>query len=165
MKMAILGFGIMGSIMSESVLRAGYDLVVCNRTIEKTKLFADKGASVANTPAQAISMADVSIIVVMGGDAIKEIMLSPDVLAAVKNKTIICASSCKVDEMMSVLQRLRWVLLLQTIVWRICISSWAVLPKTKHFWWKLYPRCVKRFSVSARSDISQSLAVLAVWAT
>ena len=102
MKIDILGIGIMGSIMSEAVLKAGYDLIVYNRTIEKTKPFADIGARVAKTPAQVICEADVSIIVVMGGDAIKEIMLSPDVLAAVKNKTIICASSCNVDEMMAV---------------------------------------------------------------
>lgn len=102
MKIAILGIGIMGSIMSEAVLRAGYDLIVYNRTIEKTKPFADKGAVVAETPAQAIREADVSIIVVMGGDAVKEIMLNPDTFAVVKGKTIICASSCRLDEMMAV---------------------------------------------------------------
>jgi 3-hydroxyisobutyrate dehydrogenase-like beta-hydroxyacid dehydrogenase len=52
-KIAYLGLGTMGSGMASNLLKAGYQLTVWNRSPEKCKPFARKGARVADTPADA----------------------------------------------------------------------------------------------------------------
>ncbi len=49
-----LGLGTMGSGMASNLLKAGYELTVWNRSAEKCKPFARKGARVADTPADAV---------------------------------------------------------------------------------------------------------------
>ena len=53
-----LGLGTMGSGMASNLLKAGYELVVWNRSARKSKSFAKKGARVADTPAQAVGGVD-----------------------------------------------------------------------------------------------------------
>jgi 3-hydroxyisobutyrate dehydrogenase-like beta-hydroxyacid dehydrogenase len=53
-----LGLGTMGSGMASNLLKAGYELVVWNRSATKSKSFAKKGARVADTPAQAVGGVD-----------------------------------------------------------------------------------------------------------
>jgi 3-hydroxyisobutyrate dehydrogenase-like beta-hydroxyacid dehydrogenase len=43
----------MGTPVATRLLEAGHDLTVWNRTTEKTRPLAERGASVASTPAQA----------------------------------------------------------------------------------------------------------------
>jgi 3-hydroxyisobutyrate dehydrogenase-like beta-hydroxyacid dehydrogenase len=50
-KLAFVGLGLMGTPMATRLLEAGNDLTVWNRTAEKTRPLADRGASVASTPA------------------------------------------------------------------------------------------------------------------
>jgi 6-phosphogluconate dehydrogenase (decarboxylating) len=54
-KLAFLGLGLMGTPMATRLLDAGHDLTVWNRSPGRTKALADRGASVAPTPAQAAS--------------------------------------------------------------------------------------------------------------
>ncbi|MFE9780199.1 NAD(P)-dependent oxidoreductase [Streptomyces sp. NPDC005775] len=56
---AVLGTGIMGSGMARSLLRAGLDVRVWNRTHEKATPLAADGATVADTAAEAVRGADV----------------------------------------------------------------------------------------------------------
>ncbi|HSL33877.1 MAG TPA: NAD(P)-binding domain-containing protein, partial [Candidatus Limnocylindrales bacterium] len=59
---ALIGAGRMGSAMARSVARAGLPLVVHNRTRERAAtLAAEVGGRVAETPAEAASLADVSL--------------------------------------------------------------------------------------------------------
>src|ERR1700734_1589725 len=60
-KIALLGVGLMGSGMAARVLDAGYPLSVWNRTPDKTKALADRGAKVAKSPREAAAAADVVI--------------------------------------------------------------------------------------------------------
>lgn len=69
-KIAFIGLGIMGSPMSEHLVKAGYEVVGYNRTPEKTKPLVDAGGRAAESIAQA--SADADIIAVMVPD-------SPDV--------------------------------------------------------------------------------------
>ena len=70
---AFLGLGAMGSRMATRLLAAGHDLVVWNRTAEKTDELVAAGASSAQTPAEAVR----------GADAVITMLADPAALAAV----------------------------------------------------------------------------------
>ena len=53
-KISYIGLGTMGSGMVSNLLKAGYELTVWNRGVERNKPFARKGARVADTPANAV---------------------------------------------------------------------------------------------------------------
>src|SRR4051812_2476447 len=59
-----IGTGVMGSSMCGHLIDAGYQATVYNRTIEKTKPLADKGASVAASPQEVAQAADVIFTIV-----------------------------------------------------------------------------------------------------
>ncbi len=61
MKIAFLGLGIMGSRMSERLIRAGYDVTVWNRTAGKAEGLKKLGAREAVSPKDAATGADVAI--------------------------------------------------------------------------------------------------------
>ncbi|MFG7941598.1 NAD(P)-dependent oxidoreductase [Streptomyces cacaoi] len=58
-KVAVVGLGIIGRGMAQSLLRAGHELVVWNRTASRADDLVREGAVAAATPAQAAAAADV----------------------------------------------------------------------------------------------------------
>ena len=71
---AILGTGRMGSAMAERLATQGVDVVLYNRTRERCDpLAARLGCTVASTPAEAASRADVVISMVADDDAVREL--------------------------------------------------------------------------------------------
>ena len=81
-KIAFIGTGGMGQGMAATLLAAGYDLVVCNRTAGKAASLVDAGATLAATPRDAVANADFIISVVGDDSASKEVWLgSAGVLA------------------------------------------------------------------------------------
>lgn len=58
-KVAFIGTGIMGAPIAGHILDAGYELIVHNRTKEKAQPLVDRGATYAETPAEAAAEADV----------------------------------------------------------------------------------------------------------
>jgi 3-hydroxyisobutyrate dehydrogenase len=77
MKVAVLGTGIMGSALARSLLRAGLDVTVWNRTREKAELLASDGAEVASAPAEAAAGADVVLTMLTDWDAVESAMTGP----------------------------------------------------------------------------------------
>jgi len=69
-----LGLGAMGSGMASNLLKAGYELAVWNRTAEKCKPFARKGARVANTPADAVRDVDLVMYCLSNENAVQEVV-------------------------------------------------------------------------------------------
>lgn len=61
MKIGFMGLGAMGQAMAMRLLDAGHELVVYNRTKEKTRLFVEKGAKAADTPAALAAQVDLVI--------------------------------------------------------------------------------------------------------
>jgi len=57
-KIGFLGLGEMGTPMCARLLGAGHELVVWNRSVERTARLAEKGAAVAATPANAAAGRD-----------------------------------------------------------------------------------------------------------
>ena len=58
---ACIGLGRMGSGIAANIQKAGFPLTVYNRTVEKTKPFADAGAKPANGPREAAANADIVV--------------------------------------------------------------------------------------------------------
>ncbi len=74
-----IGLGIMGSRMAANVARAGFELTVWNRSVEKARRLAeDHGAHVADTPAGVASASDIVITMVVAGDDARAVLLGPD---------------------------------------------------------------------------------------
>jgi len=73
-KIGFIGVGIMGQPMAANILKAGYELVVYNRSKEKTLALAEAGALVAETPAAMTDWADVIIFMLTGPEAIDAVI-------------------------------------------------------------------------------------------
>ncbi|MFW0872280.1 NAD(P)-dependent oxidoreductase [Rhodococcoides corynebacterioides] len=61
MRVAVIGIGTMGAGMAASILRAGHDLSVWNRTAERTTDLVNSGARASTDPADCVHDADVVI--------------------------------------------------------------------------------------------------------
>ena len=57
-KIAFLGAGTMGSAMIPNLLRAGHDVTVYNRTLERARPLEGLGAKLAATPREAVNGAE-----------------------------------------------------------------------------------------------------------
>lgn len=66
-RVAVLGTGIMGGPMARNLLRAGHEVTVWNRTVQKTEALKDEGGRVVSTPADAVR--DAEIVLTMLADA------------------------------------------------------------------------------------------------
>jgi 3-hydroxyisobutyrate dehydrogenase len=82
-RVAFLGLGIMGEPMAANLVRAGFEVVVWNRTETKARGFAGSyGAHPAPTPAVAAELADVTITMVPDGPQVEEVLFGPNGAAA-----------------------------------------------------------------------------------
>src|SRR3979409_1954088 len=66
-RVAVLGTGIMGGPMARNLLRAGHEVTVWNRTVEKAHPLEEEGARLAPTPVDAVR--DAELILTMLADA------------------------------------------------------------------------------------------------
>ncbi|GAA0259516.1 NAD(P)-dependent oxidoreductase [Saccharothrix mutabilis subsp. mutabilis] len=80
---AVLGTGIMGAGMARSLLRAGLDVAVWNRSADKARPLGEEGARVADTPAEAVAGADVVLTVLFDADSTAEVVRGLDLAGAV----------------------------------------------------------------------------------
>ncbi|MGH3492443.1 MAG: NAD(P)-dependent oxidoreductase [Sciscionella sp.] len=71
---AVLGTGIMGYPMAANLCRAGLQVRVFNRTQDKARGLADLGASIADTPAEAVHGADLVVTMVADGPSVTAVM-------------------------------------------------------------------------------------------
>ena len=77
MRLAFCGLGQMGAPMAERLLAAGHDLVVWNRSPEKTEPFVKRGAGRAASPAEAATDADAVITMVSTPEALNGVVFGP----------------------------------------------------------------------------------------
>jgi 3-hydroxyisobutyrate dehydrogenase-like beta-hydroxyacid dehydrogenase len=89
---AFLGLGRMGTLMAGRVLAAGHDLVVWNRTAERTQPLVADGARAAPTPAEAARAAEIVITMLAGPAALEAVVLGPEGVAGA-----IAPAACLVD--------------------------------------------------------------------
>ena len=91
---AVLGLGTMGSGMAANLLKAGFSVVVYNRTAAKAKPLTDAGARFATTPAEAVQDASVIISMLADDAASRQVWLGKDgALAAISKGATLIESS------------------------------------------------------------------------
>jgi 3-hydroxyisobutyrate dehydrogenase len=74
-RVAFLGLGIMGEPMAANLVKAGYEVIVWNRTEAKARAFGGNyGAHPQPSPAAAAEMADVTITMVPDGPEVEEVL-------------------------------------------------------------------------------------------
>ena len=93
-RVGFIGLGIMGSGMSRNLLKAGFELTVWNRTRGKAeelaKEFADKGAEVAESPADLASKVDVTVICVSDTPDVEAVLVGEGgVIHGVKDGSLV----------------------------------------------------------------------------
>ena len=98
-KIGWIGLGKMGIPMSQSLINAGFPLVVYNRSKEKSESLKSSGVHVASTPAALIEQAEVVIIMVTDDKAVNDIFKGDNGLlsAGTSGKIIINMSTVSPD--------------------------------------------------------------------
>jgi len=74
MTIAVLGTGIMGAAMARNWLAAGQPVRAWNRTRAKAEPLAEAGATVADTPAQAVDGADAVVTMLYDPDSVERVL-------------------------------------------------------------------------------------------
>ncbi|MYZ46364.1 NAD(P)-dependent oxidoreductase [Rhizobiales bacterium L72] len=97
MRTGVAGLGRMGSAIAERLLEVGYEVVVWNRTPEKTKPLVGKGALAAADPAELAGESDVVITILTDAGAIDTVYRGENGLLAgdLKGKLVIDMSTVR----------------------------------------------------------------------
>ncbi len=87
MKIGFIGMGIMGSRMAANLQKQGYELVVYNRSPEKTAPLVEKGALKAKNPAAVAEQVDILFTMLAHPEAVRKTALGENgFLDALKSK-------------------------------------------------------------------------------
>ena len=78
LRIAFLGLGTMGNPMATNLLKAGFPILVWNRTAAKAKPLQELGAKVMSGPAQAAAEADLIITMVSRPQDVEEVVMGPE---------------------------------------------------------------------------------------
>ncbi len=79
---AVIGLGRMGSGMARNIQKAGFRLVVYNRTAAKTTPFVAAGAEAAKTPCEAAAVADIVLTSLLDDRSVLDIVSADDGILA-----------------------------------------------------------------------------------
>jgi 3-hydroxyisobutyrate dehydrogenase len=91
---AFIGLGTMGSAMAQNLLKAGFAVIVYNRTRDRALPLQDSGAEIADTPAAAAKRADVVFTMVTDDRASRSVWLGDEgILASAQPQAILIESS------------------------------------------------------------------------
>jgi 3-hydroxyisobutyrate dehydrogenase-like beta-hydroxyacid dehydrogenase len=77
-KIAFLGLGMMGGRMAARLLEAGHEVTVWNRTSARAASLAQRGATVASSPAEAAARAELAITMLSTPDALEQVVFGDD---------------------------------------------------------------------------------------
>ncbi|MFC0407676.1 NAD(P)-dependent oxidoreductase [Roseomonas elaeocarpi] len=83
MRIAFLGLGLMGGPMARHVLAGGHALTVWNRSAAKSAPFAERGATVAASPAEAVREAELVILMLENGPIVEAVLFGSGADAAI----------------------------------------------------------------------------------
>ncbi|XP_077474309.1 cytokine-like nuclear factor N-PAC isoform X2 [Stigmatopora argus] len=76
-RIGFLGLGLMGSGIVSNLLKMGHVVTVWNRTAEKCDLFIQEGARLGRTPAEVVSMCDITFSCVSDPKAARDLVMGP----------------------------------------------------------------------------------------
>jgi len=95
MKMSIgfIGLGLMGKPMAQNLLKAGFPLIIWNRTASKADDLVRGGAKLAANPREVAERSDVLITIVSDPPAVEEVLFKDGALAALRKGSVLVDSS------------------------------------------------------------------------
>lgn len=102
MKIAILGTGLMGTAFAEAVMKAGHEAIVYNRTAAKAAHLVALGATAMATPAEAIMAAEATVLVLLDGSGLREVLLNDTTRAVLQGQRLMNASTTDIDEILEI---------------------------------------------------------------
>jgi 3-hydroxyisobutyrate dehydrogenase-like beta-hydroxyacid dehydrogenase len=73
-RIGFIGLGLMGFPMADNLLKAGYELTVFNRSLEKAESIGSKGAKVAYSPAEVALHSEVIFTMLSTDQAVEEVV-------------------------------------------------------------------------------------------
>ncbi len=89
MQISLIGTGLLGSAMAERLLALGHEVIVWNRTHEKTEPLRQQGATVARSATEAIQASVCTILLLTDASAIQQALFAPDGRPDFQRRTII----------------------------------------------------------------------------
>jgi 3-hydroxyisobutyrate dehydrogenase-like beta-hydroxyacid dehydrogenase len=90
-RVGFIGLGIMGSRMAANLRRAGFELIVWNRTAETARRWASEhGAEVASSPAEVGASCDRVITMVVDGGQVESVLLGAEGAASQAHTGLLC---------------------------------------------------------------------------
>ena len=96
MHLGWIGLGHMGVPMATRLLDGGHDLIVYNRTYEKTKPLTDSGATAVKHAQDVVNQSDLIFVMLADGPAVASVL--EDIKPALTGKTIVNLSTISPDE-------------------------------------------------------------------
>jgi len=107
-KIGFLGLGEMGTPMASRLLHAGHEVVVWNRSVERTAPLAKEGTAVASTPAKAAAGREFVITMLATPEALEQVLFGAEGLAPalLAGQVLIDMSTVGPDEARSAAARL-----------------------------------------------------------
>jgi 3-hydroxyisobutyrate dehydrogenase-like beta-hydroxyacid dehydrogenase len=93
-KVGLIGLGFMGLPMGRNLLKAGFPLMVWNRTRAKAEQLEKEGAKVANSPREVAADSDVTFTIVSDPPALEQVLWGePGALAGLRKGSVLIDSS------------------------------------------------------------------------
>nr|WP_326187338.1 NAD(P)-dependent oxidoreductase [Exiguobacterium indicum] len=96
MQLGWIGLGHMGIPMAKRLLDGGHDVIVYNRTYEKTALLTDRGATAVKEAKDAVRQSDIIFVMLADGPAVASVLES--VTDDLTGKTIVNLSTISPEE-------------------------------------------------------------------
>ena len=102
MDISVIGTGNMGSAIASGLMDAGRRLTVFNRTPEKTRPLAERGAAVAESAADAIAASDLTIVVLLDAESTRSVLLADATRPSLEGRSLISAAAMSPEEALSI---------------------------------------------------------------
>jgi 3-hydroxyisobutyrate dehydrogenase-like beta-hydroxyacid dehydrogenase len=95
---AVIGLGAMGSALARALLDAGKNVIVWNRSHDKTEALAQAGADVASSPSEAVRSSPVTLICLWDYPAADQILAGADIDQVIAGRVIVQLSTGNAEE-------------------------------------------------------------------
>lgn len=96
MQLGWIGLGHMGVPMAKRLLDGGHDVIVYNRTYEKTALLTDRGATAVKEAKDAVRQSDIIFVMLADGPAVASVI--EDITPTLSGKMIVNLSTISPEE-------------------------------------------------------------------
>ncbi|MFO0773674.1 MAG: NAD(P)-dependent oxidoreductase [Nitrospiraceae bacterium] len=106
MSVAIVGTGLMGRAVAERLKSCGYEVVAYNRTREKAEPLTRQGIAVVGTVAEAVTSAQVVLLLLSDAAAIRAVLAADGVAAGLRGRLIVQMGTISPNESREIEQQI-----------------------------------------------------------